>query len=123
MNDVANLSYIHHDNDIDDVYRIAKPDKGHAPNISEKAPCSRDSEAEDGVHPRTPIAVRKAQGIRKITLRAKTMKVGTGSLNREEKSPMSKMTISLNLGYAPRLIRSHLESVTSTFGKHECQVM
>ncbi|GJT03725.1 hypothetical protein Tco_0838187 [Tanacetum coccineum] len=54
----------------------------------EKAPCSRDSKAEDGVHPRTPIAVRKAQGIRKITLRAKIVKVGTGSLNREEKSPV-----------------------------------
>ncbi|GJV45007.1 reverse transcriptase domain-containing protein [Tanacetum coccineum] len=28
----------------------------------EKAPCSRDSEAKDGAHPRTLIAVRKAQG-------------------------------------------------------------
>ncbi|GJZ55663.1 reverse transcriptase domain-containing protein [Tanacetum coccineum] len=27
----------------------------------EKAPCSKESEAEDGVRPRTPIAVRKAQ--------------------------------------------------------------
>ncbi|GJZ94255.1 hypothetical protein Tco_0666458 [Tanacetum coccineum] len=59
----------------------------------EKAPCSRDSEAKDGVHPRTPIAVRKAQGIRKITLRAKIVKVGTGSLNHEEKSPVPKMMI------------------------------
>ncbi|GJY10613.1 hypothetical protein Tco_0378798 [Tanacetum coccineum] len=40
----------------------------------EKALCSKDSEVEDGVHPRTPIAVRKAQGIRKITLRAKIVK-------------------------------------------------
>ncbi|GKA97334.1 reverse transcriptase domain-containing protein [Tanacetum coccineum] len=35
---------------------------------------TRDSEAKDGVHPRTPIAVRKAQGIRKITLKAKIVK-------------------------------------------------
>ncbi|GJX79600.1 hypothetical protein Tco_0327749 [Tanacetum coccineum] len=34
----------------------------------------RDSGAEDGVHPRTPIAVRKAQGILKITLKVKTVK-------------------------------------------------
>ncbi|GJZ55664.1 hypothetical protein Tco_0610857 [Tanacetum coccineum] len=81
----------------------------------EKAPCSKESEAEDGVRPRTPIAVRKAQGIRKITLRAKIVKVGTGSLNHEEKSPVSKMMISLNLGYAPRLIRSRLESVATSF--------
>ncbi|GKF00719.1 hypothetical protein Tco_0027642, partial [Tanacetum coccineum] len=65
----------------------------------EKAPCSRDSEAEDGVHPRTPIVVRKAQGIRKITLKAKIVKVGTGSLNYEEKSLVSKMMISPNLGW------------------------
>ncbi|GKE39538.1 hypothetical protein Tco_1462943, partial [Tanacetum coccineum] len=54
----------------------------------EKAPCSKDSEAEDGAHPRTPIAVRKAQGIRKITLKVKIVKEGTGSLNYEEKSPV-----------------------------------
>ncbi|GKA62832.1 reverse transcriptase domain-containing protein [Tanacetum coccineum] len=65
----------------------------------EKAPCSRDTEAEDGVHPRTPIAVRKAQGIQKITLKAKIVKVGTGSLNYEEKSPVSKMMIFLSLGH------------------------
>ncbi|GKF69960.1 hypothetical protein Tco_0203017, partial [Tanacetum coccineum] len=64
----------------------------------EKAPCSRDSEAEDGVHPRTPIAVRKAQGIRKITLKVKIVKVDTGSLNHEGKSSVSKMMISPNLG-------------------------
>ncbi|GJT39470.1 hypothetical protein Tco_0939335 [Tanacetum coccineum] len=40
----------------------------------EKAPCSRDSEAANGVHPRTPIAVKKAQGIWKITLKAKIVK-------------------------------------------------
>ncbi|GKB45095.1 reverse transcriptase domain-containing protein [Tanacetum coccineum] len=64
----------------------------------EKASCSRDSEAEDGVHPRTSKAFRKAQDIRKITLKAKIVKVGTGSLNHEEKSPVSKMMISPNLG-------------------------
>ncbi|GJX58598.1 reverse transcriptase domain-containing protein [Tanacetum coccineum] len=52
----------------------------------EKAPCSRDLEAENGARLRTPIAVRKAQGTRKITLKAKIVKEGTGSLNYEEKS-------------------------------------
>ncbi|GJS48994.1 reverse transcriptase domain-containing protein [Tanacetum coccineum] len=66
----------------------------------EKASCSRDSEAEDGVHPRTPIAVRKAQGIRKITLKAKIVKVSTRSLNYEEKSPVVlKMMNSPNIGH------------------------
>ncbi|GKE20578.1 hypothetical protein Tco_1432090, partial [Tanacetum coccineum] len=87
----------------------------------ERAPCSRDSEAKDGVHPRTPIAVRKAQGILKITLKVKTMKADTGSLSHEGKSSVSKMMISPNLGCVPRLIRSRLESVTSTSRKHECQ--
>ncbi|GJV00998.1 reverse transcriptase domain-containing protein [Tanacetum coccineum] len=64
-----------------------------------KVPCSRDSEAEDGAHPRIPIAFRKAQGIRKITLKAKIVKEGIGSLNYEEKSPVSKMMISPNLGH------------------------
>ncbi|GJR97533.1 hypothetical protein Tco_0269707 [Tanacetum coccineum] len=50
-----------------------------------KVSCSRDSEAENRAHPRTPIAVRKAQGIRKITLKAKIVKEGTGSLNYEKK--------------------------------------
>ncbi|GJT36364.1 hypothetical protein Tco_0926783 [Tanacetum coccineum] len=67
----------------------------------ERAPCSRDSEAEDGVHPRTPIAVRKGQGILKITLKVKIVKVGTGSLNHEGKSPVLKMMISPNLGKDP----------------------
>ncbi|GJZ48808.1 hypothetical protein Tco_0602998 [Tanacetum coccineum] len=65
----------------------------------EKAPCSKDSEVEDGVHPRTLIVVKKAQGIRKITLKAKIVKVGTRSLNYEEKSPVLKMMISPNLGH------------------------
>ncbi|GJU57628.1 hypothetical protein Tco_1235394 [Tanacetum coccineum] len=69
----------------------------------EKAPCSKDSEAEDGAHLRTPIAVRKAQGIQKITLKAKIVKEGTGSLNYEEKSPVSKMMHYPNLGDVPRL--------------------
>ncbi|GKA27436.1 reverse transcriptase domain-containing protein [Tanacetum coccineum] len=64
-----------------------------------KVPCSRDSEAEDGAHPCTPIAVRKAQGTRKITLKAKIVREGTRSLNHEERSPVSKMTISPNLGH------------------------
>ncbi|GKG34296.1 hypothetical protein Tco_0436992, partial [Tanacetum coccineum] len=64
----------------------------------EKAPYSRDLEAEDGVRPRTSIAIRKALGIRKITLKAKTVKGDTGNLNHEGKSPVSKMTISPNLG-------------------------
>ncbi|GKD03372.1 hypothetical protein Tco_1178346, partial [Tanacetum coccineum] len=89
----------------------------------EKAPCLRDSEATDGVHPHTLVAVKKAQGVRKITLKAKIVKVGTGSLNYEGKSSVSKMMISPNLGYVPRLIRSRLESVTSISRKHECQVM
>ncbi|GJV27204.1 hypothetical protein Tco_1383652 [Tanacetum coccineum] len=70
----------------------------------EKAPCSRDLEAEDRVHPRTPTAVRKAQGIQKITLKAKIMKVGTGSLNYEEKVPLSKMMISSQAWVCPRRI-------------------
>ncbi|GJW07539.1 reverse transcriptase domain-containing protein [Tanacetum coccineum] len=57
-----------------------------------KAPCSKDSEAEDGVPPRILIAVRKAQGY----------------------SLVVEMMISPNLGYVPRLIRSRLESVTLT---------
>ncbi|GJT20170.1 hypothetical protein Tco_0878876 [Tanacetum coccineum] len=65
----------------------------------ERVPCSRDSEAEYGAHPRTPIAVKKAQCIQKIILKAKTVKEGTESLNYEEKSPVSKMMISPNLGY------------------------
>ncbi|GKC28802.1 reverse transcriptase domain-containing protein [Tanacetum coccineum] len=38
---------------------------------------------------------------------------GTGSLNYEEKSPVLKMMISPNLGYASRLIRSRLESAAA----------
>ncbi|GJX52586.1 reverse transcriptase domain-containing protein [Tanacetum coccineum] len=64
----------------------------------EKVPYSRDLEAEDGVHSCTPIAVRKAQCIRKITLKAKIVKEDTRSLNHEGKSPVSKMTISPNIG-------------------------
>ncbi|GJR09529.1 hypothetical protein Tco_0792181 [Tanacetum coccineum] len=64
----------------------------------ERAPCSRDSEAEDEVPPRIPIAVRKAQGIWKITLKVKIVKAGIGSLNYEGKSPVLKMMISPNLG-------------------------
>ncbi|GKF29535.1 hypothetical protein Tco_0095877, partial [Tanacetum coccineum] len=75
---------------------------------------TRDSE-----RPRTPIAVRKAQGILKITLKVKTVKVDTGSLSHEGKSSVSKMMISPNIGYVPRLIRSRLESVTLTSRKHE----
>ncbi|GJU95284.1 hypothetical protein Tco_1320040 [Tanacetum coccineum] len=44
------------------------------------------------------LAVRKAQGIQKITLKAKIVREGTGSLNHEERSPVSKMTISPTLG-------------------------
>ncbi|GJV41980.1 hypothetical protein Tco_1420420 [Tanacetum coccineum] len=40
----------------------------------EKVSYSRDLEAEDGACLRTPIAVRKFQGIRKITLKAKIVK-------------------------------------------------
>ncbi|GKG11582.1 hypothetical protein Tco_0342982, partial [Tanacetum coccineum] len=60
----------------------------------EKALYSRDWEAEDGVHSCTPIAVRKAQDIRKTALKAKIVREGTGSLNHEGRSPVSKMTIS-----------------------------
>ncbi|GJU68572.1 reverse transcriptase domain-containing protein [Tanacetum coccineum] len=63
-----------------------------------KVPCSRDLEAEDGAHPCTLIAVWKARGIWKITLKAKMVREGTGSLNHEGRSPVSKMTISPNLG-------------------------
>ncbi|GKE52474.1 hypothetical protein Tco_1487630 [Tanacetum coccineum] len=101
----------------------ARLDLGEARKKRTRAPCSRDSEAEDGVLSRILIAVRKAQGTWKITLKAKIVKGGIGSLNYERKSPMLKMMISPNLGYAPRLIRSRLESVTSTSQKHECQVM
>ncbi|GJW86291.1 reverse transcriptase domain-containing protein [Tanacetum coccineum] len=64
----------------------------------ERAPCSRDSEAEDGARPHTLIAVRKAQGILKITLKVKTVKVDTRSLSHEGKSSVSKMMISPKLG-------------------------
>ncbi|GKG16081.1 hypothetical protein Tco_0358404 [Tanacetum coccineum] len=86
-----------------------------------KVPCSKDSEAEDGAHSCTPITVRKAQRIRKVTLKAKMVREGTESLNHEERSPVSKMTISPNLGYVLRLIRSRLGSATLTSQKHECQ--
>ncbi|GJR22163.1 hypothetical protein Tco_0970690 [Tanacetum coccineum] len=66
-----------------------------------KVPCSKDYEAEDGAHPCTPTTVRKAQGIRKVTLKAKIVREGTGSLNHDEKSPVPKMTISPNLGWRP----------------------
>ncbi|GJR12408.1 hypothetical protein Tco_0795060, partial [Tanacetum coccineum] len=65
----------------------------------EKVSYSRDFEAEDGAFPRTPIAVTKVQGIRKITLKAKIVKGGTGGLSHESRSPASKMTTSPNLGY------------------------
>ncbi|GKE25671.1 hypothetical protein Tco_1441055 [Tanacetum coccineum] len=71
-----------------------------------KAPCTKDLEVEDEAHLRTPIAIRKAQGIRKITLKANIVKEGTGSLNYEEKSPVSKMMISPNLGINRQLQRS-----------------
>ncbi|GJU90680.1 reverse transcriptase domain-containing protein [Tanacetum coccineum] len=61
--------------------------------------CSKDTEAEDGVPPPIPIAVGKAQGIRKITLKVKIVKAGIGSLNYEGKSPVLKMMISANLGH------------------------
>ncbi|GKF09822.1 hypothetical protein Tco_0044046, partial [Tanacetum coccineum] len=63
-----------------------------------RAPCSRDSEAEDGVPPYIPIAVRKAQGIWKITLKVKIVKAGIESLSYEGKNPVLKMMISPNLG-------------------------
>ncbi|GKB61924.1 hypothetical protein Tco_0918110 [Tanacetum coccineum] len=55
-----------------------------------RAPCSRDSEAEDGVPPCIPIGVRKAQGIWKITLKVKIVKAGIGSLNYEGKKSSVK---------------------------------
>ncbi|GJW19406.1 reverse transcriptase domain-containing protein [Tanacetum coccineum] len=64
----------------------------------EKVPYLIDLKVEDRVRPCTPIAVRKAQGIRKITLKAKIVKEDTRSLNYEGRSPVSKMTISPNLG-------------------------
>ncbi|GKF38328.1 hypothetical protein Tco_0118389, partial [Tanacetum coccineum] len=66
---------------------------------------------------------KKAQGIRKITWKAKIVKGDTGNLNHEGRSPVSKMMISPNLGYVPRLIRSRLGSVTLNSKKHECLVM
>ncbi|GJU35389.1 hypothetical protein Tco_1183743 [Tanacetum coccineum] len=53
------------------------------------------------VPPRILIAVRKAQGIQKITLKVKIVKAGIGSLNYEGKNPVSKMMISPNLGKDP----------------------
>ncbi|GJR86123.1 reverse transcriptase domain-containing protein [Tanacetum coccineum] len=41
----------------------------------------------------------RKEGIRKVTLKAKIVREGTGSLNQEERSPVSKMTISPNLGH------------------------
>ncbi|GKC15193.1 reverse transcriptase domain-containing protein [Tanacetum coccineum] len=79
----------------------------------EKVPYSRDFEVKDGVRPFIPIAVKKAQGIRKITLKAKIVKDDTGNLNHEGKSPVSKMTISPNLGCVPRLICSRLGSAAA----------
>ncbi|GJR21560.1 hypothetical protein Tco_0970087 [Tanacetum coccineum] len=51
---------------------------------------TRDLEAEDGVRPHTPIAVKKAQGIWKITLKAKIVKEDTGSLNHEGKQDIKQ---------------------------------
>ncbi|GKE43325.1 hypothetical protein Tco_1470609, partial [Tanacetum coccineum] len=64
----------------------------------EKVPYSRDMEIEDGACMHTPIAVKKAQGIRKIALKVKIVKGDTGSLNQESRSPVLKMTTSPNLG-------------------------
>ncbi|GKE78156.1 reverse transcriptase domain-containing protein, partial [Tanacetum coccineum] len=79
--------------------RSRSPRHEYKSKARRKVPCSRGSEAEDGAHPCTPIAVKKAQGIRKITLKAKIVREGTGSINHKERSPVSKMTISPNLGH------------------------
>ncbi|GKA28538.1 reverse transcriptase domain-containing protein [Tanacetum coccineum] len=65
----------------------------HSPSVF-----TRDLEAEDRVRPRTPIDVRKAQVIRKITLKAKIVKEDTRNLNHEGRSPVLNMKISPNLG-------------------------
>ncbi|GKA41779.1 reverse transcriptase domain-containing protein [Tanacetum coccineum] len=67
--------------------------------LAARATILASSLAEGGARPRTPIAIKKAQGTQKITLKAKIVKEGTGSLNYEEKSPVSKMMISPNLGH------------------------
>ncbi|GJS59491.1 hypothetical protein Tco_0654275 [Tanacetum coccineum] len=66
---------------------------------------------------------QESSRIKENTLKAKIVKVGTGSLNYEEKSPVLKMMITPNLGYVPRLIRLRLYSIISTSQKRECQVM
>ncbi|GJX52581.1 hypothetical protein Tco_0280950 [Tanacetum coccineum] len=85
----------------------------------EKAPYSRDLEAEDGVRPRTLIAFRKAQGIRKITLKAKIVKGDTGNLNHEGRCPVSKMMISPNFGQQQK----DSEGRTLEFYIHEGEVV
>ncbi|GKE12727.1 reverse transcriptase domain-containing protein [Tanacetum coccineum] len=89
------------------VFTRLKRERSRSPRHDHKSKTIREStvfkrlrsRGRSVSHPRTPIAVRKAQGIRKITLKAKIVKEGTGSLNYEEKSPVSKMMISPNLGH------------------------
>ncbi|GJR12926.1 reverse transcriptase domain-containing protein [Tanacetum coccineum] len=79
-----------------------------------KVQCSRDLGARARAQSVHSISRQKALGYTKITLKAKIVREGTGSLNHEGRSPVLKMTISPNLGYVPRLSFHSLRSVTST---------
>ncbi|GJV43676.1 hypothetical protein Tco_1428212 [Tanacetum coccineum] len=58
----------------------------------------RKKEKLEEVKAQLDFAVRKVQGIWKITLKAKIVKGGTRGLSHESRSPASKMTTSTNLG-------------------------
>ncbi|GJS07504.1 hypothetical protein Tco_0364300 [Tanacetum coccineum] len=82
---------------------------------------SEDSEAEDGAHPCTPIAVRKAQGIRKNHSESEDSEGGHWkSKSRRKKSSVEDDDLSQPWVCA-RLIRSRLGSVTSTSQKRSSE--
>ncbi|GJT40654.1 hypothetical protein Tco_0940519 [Tanacetum coccineum] len=69
-----------------------------------KSPIQR-LEAEDWVcaASHSDSRIRKLRYIRKITLKSEDSEGDTGNLNHKGRSPVSKMTISPNLWYVPRL--------------------
>ncbi|GJT74352.1 F-box/FBD/LRR-repeat protein-like protein [Tanacetum coccineum] len=90
-----------------------------------KVPCLKDSEAEDGAHPCTSITVRKAQGIRKVTLKAKIVREGLeAKITKISKSQWFEMSIFPTWVCADTdPFRRSDPSAVSDDQKHECQVM
>ncbi|GKD15262.1 reverse transcriptase domain-containing protein [Tanacetum coccineum] len=82
------------------VFTRLRRERSRSPRHDHKSKARRESTVFKrlGSRGRTPIVVRKAQGIGKITLKAKIVKEDTGNLNHEGRSLVSKMTISPNLG-------------------------